>query len=79
MVGRTISGTLVSWSITVNSSAPSFVLQNGAPMDQNADGTSDENPLTTPFTGTDAGRRLRGPHAAAIGADHLWSQPAFNP
>jgi subtilisin-like proprotein convertase family protein len=48
-------GTLVSWSITVNSSAPSFVLQNGAPMDQNADGTPDENPLTTQFTGTTPG------------------------
>jgi len=45
------SGTLVNWSITVNSAAPAFVQQNGAPMDQNADGTADENPLTTPFTG----------------------------
>jgi subtilisin-like proprotein convertase family protein len=49
------TGTLISWSITVDSSAPSFVLQNGAPMDQNADGTGDENPLTTPFTGTTPG------------------------
>jgi subtilisin-like proprotein convertase family protein len=49
------AGVLISWSITVNSSAPSFVLQNGAPMDQNADGTPDENPLTTPFTGTTPG------------------------
>ena len=49
------TGTLVSWSITVNSSAPAFVLQNGAAMDQNADGTTDENPLTTPFTGLTPG------------------------
>ena len=49
------TGSLVSWSITVNSSAPAFVLQDGAGMDQNADGTSDENPLTTPFTGLTPG------------------------
>jgi subtilisin-like proprotein convertase family protein len=49
------TGTLISWSITVNSSAPTFVLQSGAAMDQNADGTSDENPLTTPFTGLTPG------------------------
>ena len=49
------TGTLVSWSITVNSSAQAFVLQNGAAMDQNADGTADENPLTTPFTGLTPG------------------------
>ncbi|MFI5458491.1 MAG: proprotein convertase P-domain-containing protein [Isosphaerales bacterium] len=49
------TGTLVNWSITVNSSIPSFVLQNGAPMDQNADGTPDQNPLTTPFTGLTPG------------------------
>ena len=48
-------GTLVNWSITVNSSAPVFVQQNGAPMDQNADGSADENPLTTPFTGLTPG------------------------
>ena len=34
---------------------PSFVQQNGAPLDQNADGTSDQNPLTTPFTGLTPG------------------------
>ena len=49
------TGTLLSWSITVNSSAPVFVEQNGAPMDQNADGTADENPLTEPFTGLTPG------------------------
>ena len=49
------TGTLISWSITINSSAPAFVLQNGAPMDQNADGTADENPLTIPFTGLTPG------------------------
>lgn len=49
------TGTLINWSITVDSSAPQFVLQDGAPMDQNADGTGDENPLTTPFTGTTPG------------------------
>ena len=49
------TATLVNWSITVNSSAPVFVEQNGAAMDQNADGTSDENPLATPFTGLTPG------------------------
>ena len=48
-------GELMNWSITVNSATPSFGLQNGAPMDQNADGTTDENPLTTPFTGLTPG------------------------
>jgi subtilisin-like proprotein convertase family protein len=49
------TATLTNWSITVNSSAPAFVLENGAAMDQNADGMSDENPLTTPFTGLTPG------------------------
>ena len=48
-------GTLLSWSITVESSLPSSQLQEGAPMDQNADGKPDENPLTTPFTGLTPG------------------------
>ena len=52
------SGTLLSWSITVDSTKlaiPQYETsptpQTGAAMDQNADGTSDQNPLTTPFTG----------------------------
>ena len=45
------TGTLVSWSIAINSAAPAFVLQNGAPVDQNADAKADENPLLIPFTG----------------------------
>jgi len=49
------TGTLLSWSITVDSSLPSSQLQEGAPMDQNADGKPDENPLTTPFTGLTPG------------------------
>ncbi len=49
------TGTLLGWSITVQSSLPSSQLQEGAPMDQNADGKPDENPLTTPFTGTTPG------------------------
>ena len=48
-------GELLNWSITIDSSAPQFVLQDGAPMDQNADGTGDENPLTTPITSTTPG------------------------
>jgi subtilisin-like proprotein convertase family protein len=48
-------GELVNWSITINSAKTSFGLQSGAGMDQNADGTSDENPLTTPFTGKTPG------------------------
>ena len=36
---------------------PTYVFQNGAPDDQNADGTADENPLTLPngYTGTTPG------------------------
>ena len=49
------TGTLLGWSITVESTLPSSQLQEGAPMDQNADGKPDENPLTTPFTGTTPG------------------------
>src|SRR5262249_9398671 len=48
-------GTLQSWSITVQSTLPSSQLQEGAPMDQNADAKPDQNPLTTPFTGTTPG------------------------
>jgi subtilisin-like proprotein convertase family protein len=49
------SGTLVNWSITVDSSKTAFQLQNGAPMDQNADGAGDQNAVTTSFTGTTPG------------------------
>ena len=73
------TGTLISWSITVNSSAPSFVLQNGAAMDQNADGTADENPLTTPFTGLTPGDVYAVPTPQPVRTGHLWSQPSFNP
>jgi subtilisin-like proprotein convertase family protein len=50
-------GTLTSWSVTIDSVLPVLGLQTGAPMDQNADGISDENPLTLPFgyTGTTPG------------------------
>ena len=49
------TGTLNNWSITVNSAVATLGLETGAPMDQNADGSSDENPLTTPFTGLTPG------------------------
>ena len=49
------TGTLTSWSVTVNSELPTFGLRSGDPMDQNADGTSDQNALTTPFTGLTPG------------------------
>ena len=48
-------GTLVSWSLTVESSISQLVLNTGAPMDQNANGTGDQNPLTTPYTGLTPG------------------------
>ena len=48
-------GTLQNWSITINSATTSFGVQAGAAMDQNADGTTDQNPLTTPFTGLTPG------------------------
>ena len=48
---------LTGWSVTVDSELPTFVFQAGAPMDQNADGTPDENPLTMPggYTGLTPG------------------------
>jgi subtilisin-like proprotein convertase family protein len=52
---QTNSGTLVSWSITVNSTAPQLKFLPGAAMDQNGDGIVDQNPLTTPFTGLTPG------------------------
>ena len=72
------TATLVNWSITVNSSAPVFVEQNGAAMDQNADGTSDENPLATPFTGLTPGDVYAVP-ARPIRAGCLWSESALDP
>ena len=46
------NGKLVNWSFTINSFASGEVLQNGDAMDQNADGTSDENALIVGFNGT---------------------------
>ena len=43
-------GTLLNWSITVDSSVNTFQVQYGAPMDQNADAVGDQNPLTTSIT-----------------------------
>ena len=50
-------GTLTGWSVTINSELPTLGLQPGAPMDQNADGTPDENPMTLPngYTGLTPG------------------------
>ena len=50
-------GTLVSWSVTLNAETPGVTLQLGAPDDQNANGTPDENPLTMPggYTGLTPG------------------------
>ena len=49
------SGTLVSWSISVSTTKLGVQFESGAAMDQNADGTSAENPLTAPFTGLTPG------------------------
>ncbi len=50
-------GTLTGWSVEIASELPTLGLQAGAPMDQNADGISDENPLTMTngFTGATPG------------------------
>ena len=65
----TNSGTLVSWSISVDSTQlliPQYTTNaqplTGAAMDQNADGTSDQNPLTTPFTGLTPGDAYVAPN-----------------
>jgi subtilisin-like proprotein convertase family protein len=51
------TGELNGWSVTIDSELPTYGLQTGAPMDQNADGTTDENPLTMPdgYTGLTPG------------------------
>ena len=51
------TGTLTGWSVTIDSVLPTLVFQTGDPMDQNADGTTDENPLTLPdgYTGLTPG------------------------
>ena len=49
------TGTLTAWSIKINSELPTFGLQTGDPMDQNADGTADQNAVTTAFTGLTPG------------------------
>ena len=46
-------------------------LQTGAAMDQNADGTSDENPLTTPFTGLTPGDVYAVPTPQPTHAGHV--------
>ena len=50
-------GSLTSWSLTLNAETPGVTLQTGAPDDQNANGTPDENPLTLPngYTGLTPG------------------------
>ena len=40
-------GSLTAWSVTINSNKSVLVFETGDAMDQNADGTSDENPLNT--------------------------------
>ena len=54
-------GTLLNWSITVSSTTPGLQFESGAGMDQNADGASDENPLTTPFIGLSPGDAYMAP------------------
>ena len=65
------SGTLLSWSISVNSTKLGLQFQTGAGMDQNADGTSDQNPLTTPFTGLTPGDAYMAPMPQPDGAVHV--------
>jgi subtilisin-like proprotein convertase family protein len=55
-------GELINWSVTVNSSTTTFGVQNGAAMDQNADGTTDQNPISTPFTGLTPGDAYVAPN-----------------
>ena len=46
-------------------------------MDQNADGVSDENPLTTPFTGLTPGDVYAVPAPDPVDTGHLWSRTLF--
>ena len=71
------TGTLTGWSVTVDSTLPTFVFQNGAPDDQNADGTADENPLTMPdgYTGLTPGDVYAVPTPQLDGADHVHHGP----
>ncbi len=58
------TGTLDSWTVTIDSTLPTYGLVAGAPMDQNADGTADQNPLTIPFTGLTPGDVYAAPAPA---------------
>ena len=72
-------GTLLSWSITVNSSAPSFVLQNGGPDGPECRWHVRRESAHDTVYRHYSRRRLRGSDACAIGAGHLWSEPSFHP
>ena len=58
------TGTLTNWSVTVSSELPGLVQQTGAPMDQNADATPDQNPLLVPYTGLTPGDVYAAPAPA---------------
>ncbi len=62
----TNSGTLLSWSLNVSASKLALEYHTGAGMDQNADGTSDQNPLTLPYTGLTPGDAYAAPMPAPV-------------
>ena len=72
-------GTLTSWSVTIDAETPGSVLQTGDQDDQNADGTSDENPPDDGrrLQGPDPGRRLRHTHARSDDAGDLHHGPGI--
>jgi subtilisin-like proprotein convertase family protein len=72
-------GRLLSWSITVNSTRPALTFESGAGMDQNADGTSDENPVTTPVTGLTPGDAYMAPMPQISAPFTFNSSNFFNP
>ena len=69
--GNGNTGKINSWSMTINSETLGTKLQDGAPMDQNADATPDQNPLTTPFTGLTPGDLYVAPMPAPSSAVHV--------
>ncbi len=72
-------GTLLNWSITVNSTTPGPQFESGAGMDQNADGTSDENILTTPFIGLTPGDAYMAPNPQTTAPFTFNATNFFNP
>ena len=73
-------GSLTAWSVTIASYQSKLVLETGDAMDQNADGTTDENPLNTTqypdgYTGLTPGDIYAVPTPQPTAAGHVHHGP----